>query len=49
MVEACRLLGGFKYKTVISEYRKEAPSGSTILQRICHELLMKLWTQDKGQ
>lgn len=49
MVEAHRLLGGFKHKTVISEYREEAPLGSTILQRICHELLMKLWTQDKEQ
>jgi len=40
MVEALRLHGGFKYKTVISQYRKEAPPGSTILQRVCHELLM---------
>jgi len=45
-VEARRLFGGFKYKTVISEYQKEAPLGSTILQRISHELLIKLWNQN---
>jgi hypothetical protein len=49
MVETHKLLGRFKYKTVISEYQKEAPPESTILQCICHELLTKLWTQDKDQ